>query len=153
MTAMIEDGWSAREHFIWHKKNHAPDPAPDRAEKAYEDIFRFVLQPDYFDTGDGPDSNVLRLETASGTSGPIAPMPKSLPKELLKAATPEDGQAVVADPFAGTGSVLVAAAERGHDYIGFEISPETAAVAQNRLSKFDRPKRSLTGQTALGSYT
>jgi DNA modification methylase len=152
MVAMIEDGWSAREHYIWHKENHAPDPAPDRAGKAYEDVFRFVQKPDYNDTGDGPQSNVLSLGTASGTPGPVAPMPKKLPEQLLESAVAPEESAVVLDPFAGSGTVLEAAAERGYDYIGFEISPETANIARDRLSKYNRPQRSLTGQAALGSF-
>lgn len=153
MVAMIEDGWSAREHYIWHKENHAPDPAPDRAGKAYEDVFRFVQQPDYNDTGDGPQSNVLSLGTASGTEGPVAPMPAALPERLLETALPARESAVVLDPFAGSGTVLEAAAERGHDYIGFEISPDTAHIARERLSRYERPQRSLTGQAALRSFT
>ena len=35
----IDDGWIARNHIIWYKRNHMPDSAEDRFTNAYESVF------------------------------------------------------------------------------------------------------------------
>ncbi|RJO67564.1 MAG: site-specific DNA-methyltransferase [Myxococcales bacterium] len=42
---------------------------------------------------------------------------------------------VVLDPFAGSGSTLVAAREAGKDAVGFELSPQYVALTQTRLNE------------------
>jgi adenine-specific DNA-methyltransferase len=42
---------------------------------------------------------------------------------------------IVFDPFAGSGTTCVAAAQMGRRYIGIEIDPTYAALAQERLQK------------------
>jgi len=154
MVQMIEDGWIAREHYAWCKNNPAPNGrATDRPTKAWEDVFRFVQQADYHDTGEGPKHNVLNLDTASRESNCSAPMPKSLPDALLKAAAPRDEETVVLDPFCGSGTVLESAADLGYNYIGFEINGETASEARDRLANYDRAAKPITGQETITSYT
>ena len=42
---------------------------------------------------------------------------------------------LVADPFAGSGVIGVAARRTGRDYLGTEVDPERAAVARFRLTE------------------
>lgn len=44
---------------------------------------------------------------------------------------------VVLDPFAGSGTVLVAAKKLGRRYLGIEIDTETASIASKRLEEID----------------
>jgi len=81
----------------------------------------------------GDSSNVLRCGLTRGESG-LHPTQK--PVQLMRAlvglvTSPDD---VVLDPFAGSGSTLVAAKMIGRRYIGFEIEPDYVAITEGRLS-------------------
>lgn len=52
---------------------------------------------------------------------------------ILSWSNPGD---VVLDPFMGSGTTAVAALETGRKYIGFEISPEYTALANDRIQKY-----------------
>jgi DNA modification methylase len=47
------------------------------------------------------------------------------------------GADTVFDPFAGSGTTLVAAKKLGRHFLGFEISPEYCAIARDRLARID----------------
>ena len=57
--------------------------------------------------------------------------PIALMQWLIRLVTPPDG--VVLDPFCGSGSTLVAAADEGFGFIGIDISPEYCEMARERL--------------------
>lgn len=137
MLAMIDAGWYTREHYIWAKPNGTPDGrVTDRANTAHEHVFRFVTSPDrYHDTGDGPQSNVLSIPTAAGVDAPVAPMPNALVRRLMDTLAKTDADKTVLDPFAGTGTVAEVALERNLSYLGFELSPESFSIAQERLTE------------------
>jgi DNA modification methylase len=58
--------------------------------------------------------------------------PLTLMKYLIQMITPEGG--VVLDPFAGSGSTLVAAKELGYDFIGIEMTEEYIPIIEARLN-------------------
>lgn len=51
---------------------------------------------------------------------------------LIKMITPKGG--TVLDPFAGSGSTLVAAKQNGYKYIGIELTPEYIPIIEARLN-------------------
>jgi site-specific DNA-methyltransferase (adenine-specific) len=57
--------------------------------------------------------------------------PIALMEYLIKMVTPKGG--VVLDPFAGSGSTLVAAKENGFNYIGIELTEEYIPIIEARL--------------------
>lgn len=57
--------------------------------------------------------------------------PIKLMEYLITLITPPNG--VVLDPFAGSGSTLVAAKSLGREFIGIEMSPEYFEIAQKRI--------------------
>lgn len=80
----------------------------------------------------GPE-NLLQLGFARGEGG-LHPTQK--PVALMSALvelTTKPGQ-IVLDPFAGSGSTLVAAQALGRSFVGIEIDPEHAACATSRLA-------------------
>lgn len=62
-----------------------------------------------------------------------APFPDQIPRDFIKCFCPSNG--IVLDPFMGSGSTAVAAAELGRHYIGFEISADYCNIAQARIAK------------------
>jgi DNA modification methylase len=59
--------------------------------------------------------------------------PTALMCYLIRMITPPGG--VVLDPFAGSGTTLVAAESLGFSWVGFEREPEYVAIAEARLSQ------------------
>ena len=79
-----------------------------------------------------PD-NVLRSGFAKGEGGlHLAQKPVKLLRALIELTT-VPGQ-IVLDPFCGSGSTLVAAKSAGREYLGFEVDPDAAKVANKRLA-------------------
>lgn len=61
--------------------------------------------------------------------------PRSVLMPLIEAFS-QPGQ-VVADPFAGSGSILIAAKTLGRDYVGVELEAAYHAIAKKRLLRSD----------------
>ncbi len=64
----------------------------------------------------------------------VAPFPYELPYRLIKAYS-YIGE-VVLDPFVGSGTTLIAARDLMRNGIGYEINPEIAAVAVERIKNY-----------------
>ncbi len=62
---------------------------------------------------------------------------------LVKLACPEGG--TVLDPFAGSGSTLIAARRTGRDAVGIEMEPEYIEIARRRLAELDRQQPLFAG--------
>jgi site-specific DNA-methyltransferase (adenine-specific) len=65
------------------------------------------------------------------------PKPLKLMEKLVKLFVPSDSGSVVLDPFAGTGTTLLAAQNLGRTYLGIDINPQYVEIAQRRLSLSD----------------
>ena len=61
------------------------------------------------------------------------PKPLKLMEKLIELCVPDDPDAIVLDPFAGSGTTLVAAKKLGRTFIGIEINPEYVEVTKKRL--------------------
>lgn len=97
-------------------------------------------------------SNVLQVEPIPGVP-PLFLVPKPRKREkgewndhptvkpvellrfLIRLTTPKD--ALVLDPFIGTGSTALAALLEGRRFVGFEISPHYYRIAQRRLAQLE----------------
>jgi site-specific DNA-methyltransferase (adenine-specific) len=64
--------------------------------------------------------------------GHPAPFPVELPAQLIQLYTYADD--LVLDPFMGSGSALVAAAQLGRRYVGYDLDPEYVAIARGRVA-------------------
>lgn len=67
--------------------------------------------------------------------------PLKLMRYLVRLVTPPGG--TVLDPFAGSGTTLIAAKEEGFDFIGIELEPEYVEIAEARLAAAERPPATL----------
>jgi len=64
--------------------------------------------------------------------------PIALMEYLIKMVTPKGG--IVLDPFAGSGSTLVAAKQNGFQYIGIELTEEYIPIIEARLNTLNQDK-------------
>lgn len=123
-------GWTWRGIAIWNKPNGRPQKGRFRNE------FEFIVWgsngPMPFDRGVGclPGyyryPNVQSKDRVHQTEKPL-----QLIMDLLE-IVPEG--AVVLDPFMGSGTTAVACLKKGRNYIGYELSKEYHAVAEQRIA-------------------
>lgn len=85
--------------------------------------------------------------------GHPALFPTMLVERLIETFLPVDGE-VVLDPFAGSGSTVVAAERMGKQGIGLELSPEYARLAERRLCEIGEAEdRAVRGTIHRASAT
>jgi hypothetical protein len=85
--------------------------------------------------------------------------PLALMRHLVRLVTPTGG--TVLDPFAGSGSTLIAAEQEGFAWIGIEQDPSYVAIAEARLNGTQRglgldvpaPTPKATGTKSPNTYT
>jgi DNA modification methylase len=122
-------------------RTHMPEPVKDRPTTGHEYILlmsksaRYVFLPGSR-SSDGDDGDALRsvwsFPVAGGEVSNSASFPLELPMRCIRLSTGE--RDLVADPFAGSGTTLVAAKTLGRHYAGCDISPTYVSQAINRLS-------------------
>ena len=69
--------------------------------------------------------------------------PLGLMKKLVDLFVPPSSEHIVLDPFAGSGTTLVAAKTLGRSYVGIEIVPEYVEIIERRLVETETPKQNL----------
>ena len=80
-------------------------------------------------------SNVLHMATECGHKGHPATFPKALPKWFIDLFT-DEGDTVL-DPFAGSGTTLLAAMEANRHAIGIDKSPEYCALMRSNIANLN----------------
>jgi site-specific DNA-methyltransferase (adenine-specific) len=79
-----------------------------------------------------PLSDIVAWAENTGNKLHPTQKPTSILRPFVESYSPEGG--IVLDPFAGSGSTLVAASALGRSYIGIEIDARYHAVAARRLN-------------------
>lgn len=77
-------------------------------------------------------TNVIHMATECGNRNHSAAFPIELPAWFIKLFTQEED--VVLDPFVGSGTTAVAAAERKRNFVGIDISEDYCVLSRKRLS-------------------
>jgi site-specific DNA-methyltransferase (adenine-specific) len=105
--------------------------------ESFTGMLRGISTPDiqYNDVGGASRffycAKASRKERGEGNNHPTV-KPIALMKYLIKLVMPPNG--IVLDPFAGSGTTLVAAKKLGFNYIGFEIEEQYIEIINKRLS-------------------
>lgn len=89
-------------------------------------------------TDGGFQSNILegfKRDKAEEFNVHCTVKPLSLMKKLIEVFVPKTDNCLVLDPFAGSGTTLVAAKELGIPFLGIEIVPEYVKIIKKRLAK------------------
>jgi site-specific DNA-methyltransferase (adenine-specific) len=131
---------SARQLRYNDRRANAKGKLPDDVWVLLPDL----QAPDCFQ----PDSDVWLQSRVCGSFkervGHVTQLPLPLVERIVKVAShPGD---LVLDPFAGSGTVLVASRMLGRRSVGIELSDKTAEVARARLEGEDRPESARVEQ-------
>ena len=122
-----------RHRLIWHKAGMAPGPVTAPFLTQDEEIY--VIGDGWVATSPPLRSVLTTTEPRSQqvtAIGHPTPKPLGLMETLICRAQPD---AVVADPFAGSGSTLVAAKQLGRRAIGVELEERYCEIAARRLAQ------------------
>lgn len=118
--------------MIWKKNNHGTGDLYGNYSEQYEMII-FAAKGNRKLNG-SRDSNVLEFDkVASANLVHSCEKPVDLLEYLIKKSS--DAGEMVADPFAGSGSTLVAAKNAGRKYWGCELDMENYRIACGRCSQ------------------
>ena len=142
--ALQDAGWWLRSEVIWHKPNAHPESVLDRPTKAHETVFLLSKRQNYYyDIGavSGPRGRRLRTvwdiptmptKRINGDEDDHpAMMPMALAKQCVAITSREDD--VVLDPYAGSGTTLLAARDLGRKWIGIELKHSFVDLIEQRM--------------------
>ena len=145
--ALQDAGWWLRAEIIWSKPNAHPESVRDRPTKAHETVFLLSKNQDYYyDVGAVRGPNGRRLRTTweipteprkqdNGVSDDHpAVMPATLAQRCVR-MTSRPGDFVL-DPYAGSGTTLLAAQCLGRRWVGIELKPAFIDLMQRRLENW-----------------
>ena len=160
---LCEDlGFIFKREIVWHKTNSVrahfgtyPYPGGILLNYAHEFILEFEkpapkayrkyahvtpeqreaskLDKDFWLSLKKSDVWLLKPEKSGGRRSHVAPFPYELPYRLIRAYS-FVGETVL-DPFLGSGTTLLAARDLGRNGVGYEIHPEIARQAAQRLAR------------------
>jgi hypothetical protein len=121
------------QRLIWHKQGSCPGMNNAAYYSAEEEIY--LIGAGW--AGKPTQNVIVTRERRTGAHGFVArtghPTPK--PGALMDVLISKCPPGVIADPFAGSGSTLIAARDQGRQAIGVEISERYCELAARRLSQ------------------
>jgi len=157
---MLDIGFHMRGEVIWDKGSSASSSTAwgswrSAANPVLRDVHEYVLvfsKESFSRKAEGRRSTITRdafLEwTKSVWSFPAAsarkighpaPFPEELPRRLIELYSFRGD--VILDPFCGSGTTCLAAANLGRHFVGYEIESKYVRLAEARLDARDRPVR------------
>ena len=121
-----------KHRLIWHKKGQAPGPSNAAFMTQDEEIY---VWGEGFVKSSPPFRSVIATTESRGTEvGKIGhPTPK--PIGLMEILIQRCPDGVIGDPFAGSGSTLIAARNLGRKAIGVELEEKYCEIIATRLSQ------------------
>jgi modification methylase len=159
-------GFLMRGEIIWDKGASSAtstawgswrSPANPTLRDVHEYILVFSKGSFRRRTLDGRESTISRDEFLEFTKsvwsfptesarkvGHPAPFPTTLPYRLIQLYT--YSHEVVLDPFMGSGQTALAAIESGRHFIGYELDPEYAALAERRIASARSERKDISPQ-------
>lgn len=125
VAAMGDLGFLFRGEVIWEKSRPMPEGRCRRPHRRHEGIYIFAKDERHSFRTAPPVGSVWRLVQTPNLTAHCSTFPLDLPIECLSAADVKP-DAIVCDPFMGSGTTGRAALMRGAHYIGFDLDPRWA---------------------------
>lgn len=118
--------------LIWHKAGQGPGPAFMAFCSQDEEIY---VTGDGFVKSSPPMRSVLRTNEGRATQPAVTGHPTSKPVGLMEMLVARCGPGTVADPFAGSGSTLLACRNLKRQCIGVELEKKYCKIIADRCSQ------------------
>ena len=142
--ALQEAGWWLRSEVIWSKPNAHPESVCDRPSKTHETVFLLSKNQNYYYGNDvvrGPNGRRLRTvwdlptEPRKSINGHADDHPAVMPMALAErcVAITSRKDSVILDPYAGSGTTLLAARSLRRRWVGIELKPSFVDLIERRM--------------------
>lgn len=136
--ALQSAGWYLRADIVWHKPNCQPESVRDRPTRAHEYLFMFSKSERYYydvETLKGPNDRRLRSVWDVNTEPYQEAHFATFPPELVRPCVVNGSRRgdLVLDPFIGSGTTALVAAQEGRRFLGIELNPSYLEIAVARL--------------------
>jgi DNA modification methylase len=125
-------GFLFRGEVIWEKSRPLPEGICRRPHRRHEGIYIFAKSERHAFRVKPPVGSVWRLMMTPNRLPHCSTFPLDLPIQCIKAAGIDPQDAVICDPFMGSGTTGRAALSLGCRFIGFELDPEMCDLANGQ---------------------
>jgi DNA modification methylase len=132
VIAMCDRGFLFRGEIIWEKSRPMPEGLCRRPHRKHEGIYIFAKSDRHLFRTKPPVSSIFKLLQTPNLPPHCSTFPLDLPLQCIRASGLES-PGIIVDPFMGSGTTAKAARMLGHDFLGFELSNEMCAVAQEYI--------------------
>jgi modification methylase len=142
--------WTVRQEIIWHRKIAANIRGwrfwqlEERIYWLYKPIGKNKIGKE-LESKHALLGSVWEISPEKNAAHP-APFPIEVPTRCIYSMLDANLGKVI-DPYAGSGTTLVAAKLLGHEYLGIEISPEYVRMAQERIKNAKKERSNVLLET------
>jgi len=126
-------GFLFRGEVIWEKSRPLPEGRCRRPHRRHESIYLIAKDERHSFRTTPPVGSVWKLVQTPNLSPHCSTFPLDLPIKCIEASAVA-GKGLVFDPFMGSGTTGRAALALGHEFLGFEIDPHNAELANSWIS-------------------
>ena len=155
IAGMLDIGFLMRGEILWNKGSSASTSTAwgswqSAANPVLRDVHEYILvfSKDSFSRKRGDKENTIKKEeflewtksvwdfpaVSAKKIGHPAPFPEELPHRLIQLYSFKDD--VVLDPFAGSGTVCLAALKDKRKFVAYDIDPDYIELAENRIAAY-----------------
>ncbi|SMP46264.1 site-specific DNA-methyltransferase (adenine-specific)/site-specific DNA-methyltransferase (cytosine-N4-specific) [Noviherbaspirillum suwonense] len=131
VMGLCDAGNLYRGEVIWAKRKAMPEGRCRRPHRKHECIYVIAKSERHAFRVSPPVPSVWDIKPDMNKTPHTSTFPLDLPIKCIEASGVASG--IVLDPFMGSGTTGLAAKLLGFDYIGFELNPENAEIARERI--------------------
>lgn len=135
VMALCDAGNLFRGEVIWVKSKAMPEGRCRRPHRKHEGIYLIAKSEGHSFRVVPPVPSIWDIKPDLNRTPHTSTFPIDLPTKCIQASGIQHG--VVLDPFMGSGTTGLAARLLGFNYIGFELSPDNAKIATDRIKLAD----------------